>query len=96
MPTRNVVITDHQQQFIESLVESGRFQNASEVLRDGLRLVEDREARDAARLEALRSAVLTGWDDVASGRHTDVDDADLDGYIASLGQRGETSTASVR
>jgi antitoxin ParD1/3/4 len=52
MPTRNVVLTDHQQQLIESLVDSGRYQNASEVLRDGLRMVEQREAEDAAKLLA--------------------------------------------
>ncbi len=50
MPTRNVVLTDHQHQVIESLVGTGRYQNASEVLRDGLRLVEQREAENAARL----------------------------------------------
>jgi antitoxin ParD1/3/4 len=89
MPTRNVVITDHQQRFIESLVESGRFQNASEVLRDGLRLVEGREARDAVKLEILRTVVQTGWDDVAADRYIDIDDADLDGYISGLGRRGD-------
>jgi len=35
MPTRNVVLTDHQAMMIEELVTSGRYQNASEVLRDG-------------------------------------------------------------
>ena len=43
MPTRNVVLTDHQAHFVEQLVTSGRYQNASEVLREGLRLVERRE-----------------------------------------------------
>jgi antitoxin ParD1/3/4 len=38
MPTRNVVLTKRQEELIETLVESGRYQNASEVLRDGLRL----------------------------------------------------------
>ena len=52
MPTRNVVLTEHQEKLIDGLVRSGRYQNASEVLREGLRLVESREARDAARLEA--------------------------------------------
>ena len=40
MPTRNVVLTDHQAEFVERLVMSGRYQNASEVLREGLRLIE--------------------------------------------------------
>lgn len=56
MPTRNVVLTEHHQAMIESLVTSGRYQNASEVLREGLRLVEQREAEEAAKLEALRAA----------------------------------------
>ena len=41
MPTRNVVITDHQSRLIDELVESGRYQNASEVLREGIRLIEE-------------------------------------------------------
>jgi antitoxin ParD1/3/4 len=36
MPTRNVVPTERQEELIETLVKSGRYQNASEVLRDGL------------------------------------------------------------
>ena len=40
MPTRNVVITDRQAAFIEELVSSGEYQNASEVLREGLRRTE--------------------------------------------------------
>ena len=68
MPTRNVVLTEHQAAMIEQLVQSGRYQNASEVLRDGLRLVRQREEEDAARLEALRRAVDIGLEDVAAGR----------------------------
>lgn len=68
MPTRNVVLTDHQASLVEQLVSSGRYQNASEVLREGLRLVEQREAEDASRLEALRSAVRVGIEDIETGR----------------------------
>ncbi len=68
MPTSNVVLTDHQATLVEELVISGRYQNASEVLREGLRLVEQREAKNAYRLEALRSAVQVGISDIESGR----------------------------
>ncbi|MEO5375857.1 MAG: type II toxin-antitoxin system ParD family antitoxin [Alphaproteobacteria bacterium] len=68
MPTRNVVLTDRQTEMIERLVQSGRYQNASEVLRDGLRLLEQREAEDEARLVALRQAVQVGLDDIEAGR----------------------------
>jgi antitoxin ParD1/3/4 len=62
------LLTDHQANMVEQLVASGRYQNASEVLREGLRLVEQREAEDAYRLEALRSAVQVGIDDIQAGR----------------------------
>ena len=68
MPTRNVVLTDHQAELVERLVASGRYQNASEVLRDGLRLVETRDAQDKARLEALRDAAKAGVADIDAGR----------------------------
>jgi len=60
MPTRNVVLTEHQENFIEALVQSGRYQNASEVLREGLRIMERRETDEAAKLEALRAAAQLG------------------------------------
>jgi len=60
MPTRNVVLTERQEELLEALVRSGRYQNASEVLRDGLRLVEQREAEDAIKLKALRAAARAG------------------------------------
>ena len=57
MPTRNIVLTDHQDRFVARLVASGRYQNASEVLREGLRLIEAREARQTSGLDALARAI---------------------------------------
>ena len=67
MPTRNVVLTDHQARLVERLVVSGRYQNASEVLREGIRLVERQEAEHAARLRALREAAAAGIADIDAG-----------------------------
>ena len=64
MPTRNVVLSEHQQQMIETLVQSGRYQNASEVLRAGLRMLERDDEDHEAKLAALRAAVQVGMDDV--------------------------------
>jgi antitoxin ParD1/3/4 len=69
MPTRNVVLTDRQAELVEKLVSSGRYQNASEVLRDGLRLVERRDAEEVIRLKALREAVKVGIADADQGRY---------------------------
>jgi antitoxin ParD1/3/4 len=69
MPTRNVVLTEQQAAMIERLVHAGRYQNANEVLRDGLRLVQQRDAEDAARLVALRQATNVGLEDFATGHY---------------------------
>jgi antitoxin ParD1/3/4 len=71
MPTRNVVLTHQQAELIENLVRSGRYQNASEVLRDGLRLLQSREAQEAAKLDALRSALDEAEAAVAAGDISD-------------------------
>ncbi len=60
MPTRNIVLTDRQDSFVAELVESGRYKSASEVMRDGLRLLEDQVERREAELEDIRAGVLEG------------------------------------
>jgi antitoxin ParD1/3/4 len=60
MPTRNIVLTDNQDRLVGSLVESGRYKSASEVMREGLRLLEDDVERRKAELEDIRSGVLDG------------------------------------
>jgi antitoxin ParD1/3/4 len=55
-------IGKHFEGLIDSLVESGRYATASEVLRDGLRLIEEREERRKAKLEALRAEIQKGID----------------------------------
>jgi len=86
MPTRNVVLTAHHESLIEALVNTGRYQNASEVLREGLRLVEAREAHDAAKLKALKVMAEAGFADLDQGRHRDLQDDELEDFIAGLGR----------
>jgi antitoxin ParD1/3/4 len=86
MPTRNVVLTARHETLIESLVSAGRYQNASEVLREGLRLIEERETREAAKLRALQEAARTGFADLDESRHRDVADDELEDYVTALGR----------
>jgi antitoxin ParD1/3/4 len=67
MTTRNVVLTDTQSDLVDRLVASGRFQNASEALRAGLRLLE----REEAELGALRNRLTTGVEQARSGQFAD-------------------------
>jgi antitoxin ParD1/3/4 len=87
MPTRNVVLTDHHEKIVATLVSSGRYQNASEVLREGLRLVEAREAREAAKLNALREAAQFGCADLDAGRYREFGYDELESVIEALGQQ---------
>jgi antitoxin ParD1/3/4 len=93
MPTRNVVLTEHHEEVIDRLVKTGRYQNASEVLRDGLRLVEQREAVEAAKLAALKEAARIGFQDLDQGRFEAIEDSDLEEFIAGLGRE---ASARVR
>jgi antitoxin ParD1/3/4 len=90
MRTRNVVLSDHHESIIEQLVKSGRYQNASEVMRDGLRLIELREAREAAKLEALRNAAQMGFADLETGRFDEVTEDRLGEFIGHLGSSAAT------
>ena len=93
MPTRNVVITRQQSDLIDRLVKEGRYQNASEVLRDGLRLVEDEEGK----LKALREAIDTGLADSAAGRYRAFNsDEELDAFVKAQIAKGFKERSSIR
>jgi antitoxin ParD1/3/4 len=60
MPTRNVNLTDELDRFVLEKVESGRYENASEVVRAALRTLEREEQQYEAKLAALRTAIDEG------------------------------------
>ena len=60
MPTRNVNLTDELDRFVLGKVESGRYENASEVVRAALRNLERDELEYDVKLAALRSAIDAG------------------------------------
>ena len=72
MATKNVVLTDHQEELVAGLVASGRYQNASEAMRAGLRLLE----REEAEVTELSARLARGVEqavnrDLAEGGGTD-------------------------
>jgi antitoxin ParD1/3/4 len=60
MPTRNANLTDELDRFVLKKVESGRYENASEVVRAALRTLEREEQQYQAKLAALRTAIDEG------------------------------------
>lgn len=65
MATRNVVLTERQSKLVDRLVSSGRYQNASEALRAGLRLIE----REEVELTELRARLATGLGQASAHRN---------------------------
>lgn len=59
MPT-SVALGNHFETFIRDQVQRGRFNNVSEVVRAGLRLLEEREERKQLELDALRAEIAAG------------------------------------
>jgi antitoxin ParD1/3/4 len=91
VPTRNVVLTEHNVKMIEDLVRSGRYQNASEVLREGLRLIEQREAVDAAKLQTLREAARIGMAAFERGDYRSFESfEELERHLIDLGDAAIT------
>ncbi|MGU3496391.1 type II toxin-antitoxin system ParD family antitoxin [Xanthobacteraceae bacterium A53D] len=67
MATRNVVLTETQSELVDRLVSSGRYQNASEALRAGLRLLE----REEDERDALRARLTAGIEEARRGELAD-------------------------
>jgi antitoxin ParD1/3/4 len=65
--SKNISLTRHFQRFVESKVLSGRYQSASEVVREGLRLMEERDQT----LSDLRATLAKGHDQLKRGKGTD-------------------------
>ena len=59
MPT-SVALSPHFESFVKQQVSAGRFNNVSEVVRAGLRLLEDQEELKALKLHELRTAIQAG------------------------------------
>ena len=91
MPTRNVNLTPHLASFIDASVASGRYQNASEVVREGLRLLEHHQHEQTLKLERLREAVRIGDEAVERGDYRDLEVDELGAYLAGLGTADEAA-----
>jgi antitoxin ParD1/3/4 len=84
MPTRNISLTAEQDAFVQKVVEAGEYQNASEAIRDALRVLQQRRKEDSLRLKALRAQINAGVDALERGDFVEVNDVDLEGYLDRL------------
>ncbi len=64
----NVSLTPELEAVIAGKVDSGKYSSASEVVREGLRLLQQRDEMHEAKLNALRTDIQLGIDDLEAGR----------------------------
>ncbi len=97
MPTRNINLTEYLDRFIDVGITSGRFSNASEVVREGLRLLEQREQEDKAKIEWLRGAAKEGFDQLDRGEGMEFQSMEeLGNYIDQIGEEVSKEMAAGR
>jgi antitoxin ParD1/3/4 len=64
----SVSLGDHFEKFVQTQISQGRYQNASEVVRAGLRLLEDYEMGVQERATILKAKINEAWDDPSPSR----------------------------
>lgn len=69
--TLNISLTPELEEYVAARVSSGRYQSASEVVRQGLRLLQEQEMTHEAHLERLRSQIDLGLDQARRGELMD-------------------------
>ncbi len=88
MPTQNVNITDAQAEFIRLSVASGDYNNASELVREALRLLKEQKDEHLARIEYLRGELQVSLDDLEAGRYTELNtEEDFDALRKEIRKR---------
>jgi antitoxin ParD1/3/4 len=96
MPTRNVHLTEHFDNFIESGIDSGRFSNASEAVRAGLHLLEREQAEDEAKLKWLRATTREAFAALDEGQGEPLAVDDIDTFISDAIKEMKATRRTVR
>ena len=89
----NVSLTPELEKLVQDKVASGLYQTASEVIREGLRLLKERDER---RQAAVREAIQEGLTQLDRGAYHDYTDATLKDLAQTVKQRGRERLASRR
>ena len=84
MPPRNVSLTPEQDAFIDEMLKSGEYRNASEAVRDAIRALRQRRDEDALKLARLRQSIAAGLAALDHGDAAEVEDAELDAFLDNL------------
>ena len=86
MPTSNVNLTPELVSFVQDQVETGHFNNNSEVHRAALAAMKKAEEERQAKLNRLRAEIQVGLDDIEAGRYTEINSSEeLHDFVSAIG-----------
>jgi len=92
----NVSLTPTLEDLIQQKVATGLYNSASEVVREALRLLEQRDRMREMRLGTLRTEIAVGLDQVARGEISEHDDHSLNGLAADIKAKGRKRLAAKK
>lgn len=84
MPTKNVNLSEQQTRFINKSVHRGRFRNASEVVRAGLRLLEESQREESAKLAVLRRIAAQAFEEMERGEYEEIGPEGIDDFMEKM------------
>ena len=84
MPAESINLTEKQAQFIRQSIDEGRYCDPSEVVRAGLRLLEQHERQDKLKIETLRRIAHEAFDEIDRGDFEMVDPDCLDEFMNQM------------
>ena len=85
----NVSLTPELEKLVHRKVETGRYTSASEVIREGLRLLDERDEMRELRKDEIRKQIAAGMASLRAGKGTEGEDflATMDAELADLEKR---------
>jgi len=96
MPIMNVSLTPQLEKLVRKKVASGRYNSASEVVREALRLLEEQDRLREMRLEELRKEIAVGLEQLERGEHTEHDEQSLRALCEQVKTEGRRRLAKQR
>jgi antitoxin ParD1/3/4 len=89
--TRNIALTPHLDRFVRNKIQSGRYQSASEVVRESLRIMEQVEQQRQSALSEISEKIRIGYEQFKRGQTVDPDDV-----LAEIGAMSKAARKAAK
>ncbi|MGK7892777.1 MAG: type II toxin-antitoxin system ParD family antitoxin [Xenococcus sp. (in: cyanobacteria)] len=92
----NISLTPELEKLVQSKVASGLYNSASEVIRESLRLLHERDKIRELRLQELRAEIRKGVEQLEQGEYTIYETDELETLVSDVQQQGRTRTSQPK